>query len=79
MRLALDEEADSAVRGTALAAIERIRTYASDPAGIVGARQRAQLEFTRFRIERMHTDPASVLEWPAVQVPPGSPIGSAGD
>jgi len=78
LRLAVDESADAAVRGTALAAIDRLydsagRTVTRDAAA------NAWLRIARYRIERFREDPSSVAALPDVAVPPGSPIGALTD
>ena len=80
LRLAVDVSADPAVRGTALAAIERIDETIGRTAGrddVAGA----YLAAAHDRIQRMREDPASVAGLPEVVVPPGAPIGTgpAGD
>jgi hypothetical protein len=75
LRLAVDESADAAVRGTALEAVDRIdetigRTVGRDE--IAGA----YLASARNRIARMREDPESVAALPGISVPPGAPIGS---
>ena len=75
LRLAVDGSADPAVRGTALAAVERIDATIERTAGrddVAGA----YLAAARDRIERMREDPASVAGLPEVVVPPGAPIGT---
>ncbi|HEX5789192.1 MAG TPA: zinc-dependent metalloprotease [Woeseiaceae bacterium] len=76
LRLAVDETAAPPVRGTSLAAVDRIYAAAAGTSGR-DALARAWLASARYRIERMREDPASVAELPEVPVPPGSPIGSA--
>ena len=66
MRLAVDPAVDPAVRGIALAEINRLDSWLADNPGHDLAQQ---------QIRRMHDDPASVELIVPVTVPPGSPIG----
>ncbi len=77
LRLAVDAEADADVRALALDAVNQLDRWlqAQLPAG---RSLRAHYALARHSIARMRDDPASVGELPAVNVPPGSPIGAAG-
>jgi Met-zincin/Domain of unknown function (DUF5117) len=76
LRLAVNEEADNAVRATALAAVDRLhgrtqRLVSSD------ADELAFLRLAGLKIDRVLDDPAIIETVPTVTVPPGSPIGAA--
>ncbi len=78
LRLAVNAAADDAVRGTALAAVDRLYESAGATAGH-DALASSYLHTARYKIERMRADPSSVAALPAVVVPPGSPIGADSD
>ncbi len=76
LRLAVNEEADNAVRATALAAVDRLhgrtqRMVSSD------SDELAFLRLAGLKIDRVLEDPTSIETMQAVTVPPGSPIGAA--
>jgi hypothetical protein len=77
LRLAVDDAAGDAVRGTALRAINRLYETAGNTVAR-DALAAAYLQSARYKIERLRADPSSVAELPEVVVPPGSPNGADG-
>ncbi len=76
LRLAVDPEADPAVRGVALDAVDRLDRWLE--AQLPGDRAlRAHYALARHMIAQMRADPKSVAELPKIPVPAGSPIGAA--
>lgn len=76
MKLAVDAAANSDVRAIALDAVNSLDSWLSgqisDETDIVW---RAHFTLARQQIRQMLSEPASVERYPAVTVPPGSPIG----
>jgi hypothetical protein len=83
MQLAVNPAVDSDVRGTALAAIDRLYDWLiaaeaapteAAPTGVLPHHALARLQ-----IERMRADPASVETIAPTEPPPGGPIGMLGE
>ncbi len=74
LQMAVDSDADIAVRSTAMDAVNQLDEWLAEQS-LPGRTTRGHYALALFQIERMRADPASVAELSAVSPPPGGPIG----
>ena len=78
LQLGADNRAAASVRGQALLAIDDLQEWMRAKARKAQAPQRANLLFGLAQIDRFKTDPTKFTPPPAVDMPPGAPIGMPG-
>lgn len=80
MPLTVNADADPQVRAIALDAIEQLDAWLTPRAASEQETAwRAHYGFAKFRITQLKSDPSGIEQAPAVEVPPGEPIGTTAD
>ncbi|WP_241502299.1 hypothetical protein [Hymenobacter glacialis] len=75
LQLAADTRAAASVRGQALLAIDGLEKWMSKEAKRGKAPQQANVLFGLSEIQRFRAEPGKFTPPPAVEMPPGAPIG----